>query len=54
MRQQRIRHVGVVLKQVTLGQPEGGPEHFAQIGEPDFLAVDDQRDVVGVTRDLER
>ena len=40
------RDVGVVLEQIALGEPELRPEDLAEVGEPDFLAVDGEDDVV--------
>ena len=50
VRQQHVRHVGVVLQQVALREPELRPEDLAKVGEPDFLAVDGQDDVVLIAR----
>ncbi len=53
VRQERPGDVRVVLEQVAFGQAQLGPEHLAEVGEPDFLPLERQDYVVLVTRDDE-
>src|SRR4030095_14425815 len=53
VRQQHGRDIGVVLKEIALGQTELGPEDLAEIREPDLLALDRRQDVVLIAGDEE-
>src|SRR5262249_8555921 len=48
------RHVGIVLQQVPLGDPESGPVHFLKICKTDPTASDGEFDRFGSEGNLHR
>ena len=51
VRQKDVGNREVIAQQVAFGETQPGPEHFAQVGETDLLAVNVEGDVVLITGD---
>ncbi len=54
MGQEERRNIGVVLKQMMLGDAVFGPEHLLKIGETDLLSAESELHIRLIRRDLKR